>query len=348
MQVVTLDPAADPRWEALLERARASLFHSPAWARVLSDAYGFRVEALAALDDTGQPVAGIPFVRVSDFLGSRIVSLPFSDFAGAVAVSGEARRTVLASLLSVGLPLAVRCLGTGDGDEQFSVTKCARWHEIDVTPDLDVLETRMDSTRRRAIRKAGREGVVVESLDDASFLDAFAALNVGVRKRKYRLLAQPRTFFEAICRRFREVDGWHPLAAVQDGSVVAATLYLRWRDTLYYKFNASSPAALGARPNDLLVWDGIRLAKALGCRRLDFGASDDDQPGLIRFKEQFGAVAGEIRFLRGGTAGAGGAEEGAVKQARDVLSRLTALMTEPAVPDDATARAGELLYRFFA
>jgi len=52
------------------------------------------------------------------------------------------------------------------------------------------------------------------------------------------------------------------------------------------------------RPNNLLVWSSIELARSLGCRTLDFGPSDDDQPGLIRFKRQFGAAERELRFLR--------------------------------------------------
>jgi ABC-type lipoprotein release transport system permease subunit len=52
---------------------------------------------------------------------------------------------------------------------------------------------------------------------------------------------------------------------------------LAWGDTLYYRFNTSEGAALPLRPNDLLLWEGIRMGAALGCRRLDLGRSDDDQ-----------------------------------------------------------------------
>ena len=40
---------------------------------------------------------------------------------------------------------------------------------------------------------------------------------------------------------------------------------------------AVSQDALDDRPNDLLIWEGMELACALGCRQLDLGPSDDDQ-----------------------------------------------------------------------
>ena len=121
-------------------------------------------------------------------------------------------------------------------------------------------------------------------LDGMDDLAEFHRLHVALRKRKYRLLAQPFAFFEAIKHRFQEVDGWFPLGAFVDDRLVAASLYLRWGDTLYYKFNASCTRSLELRANNLLVWAGILLAQSLGCSELDLGPSDDDQPGLIRFQ----------------------------------------------------------------
>jgi hypothetical protein len=102
---------------------------------------------------------------------------------------------------------------------------------------------------------------------------------------------------------------------------------------------------LALRPNDALLWEGIQLARRHGCRRLDLGASDDDQPGLIRFKRHYGSAEREIRFLRYTP------PEHAVERERHagaLLARLSELFTESGVPDDVTRRAGTALYRFFA
>jgi CelD/BcsL family acetyltransferase involved in cellulose biosynthesis len=143
--------------------------------------------------------------------------------------------------------------------------------------------------------------------------------------------------------RFVAVGGWHPLAAVRDGEVVAATVYLRHGDTLYYKFNASDPAALDCRPNDLLLWAGIDLASRLRCTLLDLGASDDDQPGLIRFKRGFGAHEREIRRLVSGPPLPATHEPW-----RALLSEVTERITAPSVPDELVEVAGDVCYRYFA
>ena len=125
--------------------------------------------------------------------------------------------------------------------------------------------------------------------------------------------------------------------------MVAATIYLRWGDNLFYKFNASDPDALGSRPNNLLLWAGIELAATLGCRLVDLGASDDDQPGLIRFKRGFGADEREIR-----TFAVGNPLPPAAAQLAAILRELTERFTRPDVPDPVTEQAGAVLYRYFA
>src|SRR5450759_872046 len=76
--IVEVDPLVDPSWQQLLDRVDSSVFHSPAWMKVLAETYDFEPAALVVLDGTGEPVAGIPFVRVADLIGERVVSLPFS------------------------------------------------------------------------------------------------------------------------------------------------------------------------------------------------------------------------------------------------------------------------------
>jgi hypothetical protein len=102
---------------------------------------------------------------------------------------------------------------------------------------------------------------------------------------------------------------------------------------------------LATRPNNLLLVEGLSLAQAQGCVTLDLGPSDDDQPGLIRFKRSHGAMATELRHLR--YVPAGWRDDRAV-EVRQLLSTVTHLVTERDVPDEVTARAGAALYRWFA
>jgi CelD/BcsL family acetyltransferase involved in cellulose biosynthesis len=345
VECVAVDPILDQRWTALLDSPRAGLFHSPPWFRALADTYGLAIQARIATDSSGRPVGGFAFVELDDALGARITSLPFTDACDPLAESRDCWSSLLDPFLAGNRPVQLRCLDQpfAEVDPRLTVSKRARWHSLSLDPGRDVEAGFHDATGR-AIRKAERMGVVTRRLGAAE-IPEFHSLHVRLRKEKYRLLAQPIGFFEALARRFGEVDGWFPLGAYAGERLIAAAVYLRWGDVLYYKFNSSAPDTLGFRPNDLLVKAGIDLARSLGCRALDLGPSDDNQPGLIRFKRHFGATERELRFLRYVPAGWHDARGDAM---RSLLGDVTRVLTAPEVPDSLTRDAGRQLYRWFA
>ena len=70
----------DPRWLELLDRSpAANAFHHPSWAKLLGECYGYRMFALARLDDGGRVDAGLPVAEVRSFGRRRWTSLPFTD-----------------------------------------------------------------------------------------------------------------------------------------------------------------------------------------------------------------------------------------------------------------------------
>jgi lipid II:glycine glycyltransferase (peptidoglycan interpeptide bridge formation enzyme) len=167
-------------------------------------------------------------------------------------------------------------------------------------------------------------------------------MHCHIRKSKYRLLPQPFAFFENLHGSFAENDSLTVLLAEVDGSPVAATVFLECGDTLYYKFNASLDSDFC--PNDLLVWEGIRIGQRRGLKLLDFGASDLDQPGLLRFKRKFATVERSIFRLRFEPEGYLDRRASAVNKA---LSSLSHWLTDPSVPDPITQAAGADLYAVF-
>jgi CelD/BcsL family acetyltransferase involved in cellulose biosynthesis len=345
-KIATVDPITDVRWNALLSLEAAGLFHSPPWLRALSVTYSFKMQAHVATDAANVVRGGVAFCEMADVFGRRVVSSPFCDTCDPLLESSQWWPTLFACLQKHELPVYLRCVEdhTAQGDPRVTVIKRARWHTLQVNGDIDAVWDGLEGPARRAIRKARRGDVTVRLLEGADSPAKFHRLHVALRKRKYRLLAQPLSFFEAVKECFEKIDGWFPMGAFVDGQLVAATIYLRWGDTLYYKFNASGDS-LELRPNNLLVWAGIELAQSLGCRKLDLGPSDDDQRGLIRFKQQFGAREREVRFLRYLPPGWPDHQSAELHR---LLGELTRLLTSPDATDELTAQAGALLYRFFA
>src|SRR6202043_965512 len=192
--------------------------------------------------------------------------------------------------------------------------------------------------------KSQREGLVVRLAQSEEELRAFFEMHLKVRKYKYGLLAQPYSFFKNIWRHFMEAEHGFLLLALCQDKIVAGDLFLEWKDTLYYKFNASLPGDLSHRPNDLLIWEGIQHGKNRGLKLLDFGLSDIDQEGLVRYKRKFGTEEKTISFLRHEP---NGGPTPAEKEMRQLLGTFTNRFTDQLVPDLVTERAGEDLYRLF-
>lgn len=346
MTVIHLAPHTDPRWQRLIaDHPYSSVFHTPQWLRALADTYGFAPQAyVLAGDEAATPSAGIAFFEIDDVRGKRVVSIPFSDFCDPLVRDAAEWEALCAPLLAKNLPVVTRCLHNPIplDDAQMPVYKRAKWHGIALDAPPDTLWAGFNPAVRRAIRKAEKAGVVVREAghDD---LRAFFEMHLHLRKYKYRLLAQPYAFFENIWQQLIAPGQGLLMVACADDRRIGYVMYLKWRDTLTYKFSVSAQDALAYRPTDLLIWEGVRYAHAQGFRWLDLGLSDWDQEGLVRFKRKFAPLEKTLSFLRYSPANP--AHDGPVLDG--LLPRMTELFTDARVDDAITEEAGALLYRLF-
>lgn len=338
---VDVDPSSDDRWADLVAERRSDVFHSPAWARVLVDGYGFDVRARLLLDTAGRPLSGIPYVDVDDVRGSRRISLPFSDFCDPLGEESGHSTLLGESFLSSGGRAHVRCLQAPAPPHAlgWEETGNLAWHRVDVDRSEEEMWESLHSSGRRAIRRARSAGVEVAPATTEAELRRFYEMHLRVRKHKYGLLAQPYRFFEAIWEHFLSVGQGRLLLATVGPDVVGGVLYLKWKDTLYYKFNASEHSRLDVRPNDLLVWEGLCNAHEEWLHWFDFGVSDRDQEGLMRYKRKYATEEGTVRRYSAGP--------DVPDPVGPLLGELTSLLTDPAVPDRITEKAGDSLYRLF-
>ncbi|WP_040337563.1 lipid II:glycine glycyltransferase FemX [Candidatus Blastococcus massiliensis] len=339
-----VDPRTDPLWRELVSSPGGSLFTSPPWLTAVSDTYGFTPAARVQLDASGRPRAGFAWTDVDDLRGRRRIALPFCDRADPIVPDVAAWSAVADEALAGDLPLTLRCL---DGspivdDGRLALTGEAAWHATPLTGGPDDLHAALRPQVRRNIATAERSGVQVVLSDSVGAVRELHTLHVELRKRKYRLLAQPREFFDRIWTAFAPSDGVLTALAMVDGRPVAGAMYLVWQDVVYYKFGASRAEFLPLRPNDAIHWQLIRWAVERGLRVLDWGLSDLDQPGLRHYKAGWAAVERRIR-----TFNVGGPPLGRRFDVEELLSVVTELLTDPDVPDDVTARGGAALYRYF-
>jgi CelD/BcsL family acetyltransferase involved in cellulose biosynthesis len=344
VSIGVIDIPGDRRWAAMSRHPQAGLFSSAPWVAALAATYGF--DCRAVVDErAGGLAAALPFVRVADIRGERIVCLPFSDYCDPLATDAAEWQELVAPLLDQGVPISLRCLRNEvpQQDDRFERRGHALWHGVDLERAEDAIWAGLEGSARQNVRKAERNGVQVREGRSLEDVHRFHLMHCHVRKEKYRLLAQPVAFFEQLHAAFVPEDRLTLLLAEVGGQAIAGILLLEWGDTLYYKFNASTDRAFC--PNDLLVWESLRLGRRRGLARLDFGLSDPAQAGLVRYKRKFATEERQIALLRFQPADYRPDPRGdAVGR---MLSQVTGLFTEPEVPDDVTRRAGDVLYRFF-
>jgi lipid II:glycine glycyltransferase (peptidoglycan interpeptide bridge formation enzyme) len=161
----------------------------------------------------------------------------------------------------------------------------------------------MKSKWRYNIRLAEKRGVTVRQGSEAD-LTSFYALYAETSERD-GFLIRPANYYLATWRRFlsaqQQADnpaGGALLLAehADDPQPLAALFLLRYGETAWYFYGASSDRHRRDMPNHLLQWEAMRWAVAQGCTRYDWWGAptviddpDDRMQGVWQFKQGFGA-----------------------------------------------------------
>ncbi len=309
-------------------------FHLSSWIRVLEDTYGFDPMCLA-LTGAGGRIRGIlPLFSVRGPLGGiRIVSAPFSDYCGPILDSAD-DAGALAEYLAGHVANGARYLEIRGGApirEDWPVLHEYKRHVLELDRDPEAVYDRFNrKTIRYSIRKAEKDGIGIVRSGTMDGVEKFYRLNVLTRK-KHGVPSQPWAFFRNLHERMFSDGTAFVLLACRRGKVLAGGLFFRFRDTVYYKYNASDPECLKTHtPNHLLAWSAIRDACGEGCRYFDFGRTSVRNAKLARYKEMWGAAGVDLPYryypkIGGVNAGAGGASYNVLT---GIWKRLPAVVAE--------------------
>jgi CelD/BcsL family acetyltransferase involved in cellulose biosynthesis len=336
---IDIDPVSDPRWEDLASGGGSTLFNSTRWLDAVSSCYGFEARA-SVLVEGGRLTSGLAYAIIDDVRGHRVVAFPFSDFCEPIAPDLESWRATVDPLLDLG-PLTLRCREglppTLDGT--FHRSAGHLWHSISIDHriDDDTRFSQLHAQVRQNIRRARRADVKVTIGSESDHVRRFYDLHVSTRLGKHRLLPQPFQFFERLHEVF--ADDLLVALAEHEGLPIAGILFIASGDSLYYKYNASDVTAdLTARPNELLIWEGIRLAVERRLGSIDLGVSSVGQPDLIRYKRK---LADEERPVVSMSHRMGSRAPGPGLDA--LLTSVEALVRSEGVDPDVARRVGQVV-----
>ena len=302
-----LDPTQDQRWSEFVERhPKASIFHTVGWLKALRHTYGYEPVVFTTSPPTGALKNGLVFCRVKSWLtGRRLVSLPFSDHCDPLCESSEELNFLVRYLLAASEHenwryLEVRPIN-GDfapTDDKIGFMPTTKYflHTLSLSPDLGELFGKLDrDCVQRRIQRAERAGLVERRGRSSDLLKEFYTLFVATRGR-HRLPPIPHAWFRNLIQ--CQGKALEIRLAYKDKIPVSAILTLRFRDVGYYKYGCSDVRFnnLGATP--WLLWRAIAAAKSDGASEFDMGRTEEDNKGLLAFKNHWVPQPKQLVYLR--------------------------------------------------
>lgn len=296
-----VNPLSDPDWdEKLIAFPDATPFHTSAWARVITETYGFGPHYICSIEGD-RLCAVLPMMDVRTWATRpRGISLPFTDGCPLLVSNPADADILVAAARDHARKLRWRYLEFRGSihtlpeppasDDYFT-------HSLDLTSGIETLRAGLDSSVRRAIRKAEDFGIDVTIDHSLESMRLFAGLHTRTRRR-HGVPPQPWAFFRRIHDHVIGKGCGFIALARQGGQAVAASIFMTHRTSAIFKFGASDERCLESRPNNLVIWSAIEHLVASGARTLHFGRTSANQYGLRRFKRSWGSLEAPLSYHR--------------------------------------------------
>ena len=300
-EIQRINPIGYADWNALIaSQPKHSFFHTAEWAKVLADTYGYTPVYFAAGEtDGGRSI--LPLMEVDSWLtGRRGIGLPFADVCGPLCADAGTFQKLFQSAVEFGKSRNWKYIECRGGRELFGKVPASLLfygHRLDLTAGEDGLFSHLESSVRRAIRKAEKTGVTVQVLQSHEAVEVFYSLQCQTRK-KHGLPPQPFRFFLNIHRHILSQDMGMVVLARYDGRPIAASVYVNLGDRAIYKYGASDEAFQDLRGSNLVMWAAIKEYVRRGAKHLDLGRTSIGNEGLRKFKLGWGAEEHKIEYVK--------------------------------------------------
>jgi len=291
-----VDPLNDSRWQALVQKhSNSSIFHTVGWLQALQRTYAYKPVAFTTSPPTGDLKNGLVFCHIESWItGRRLVSLPFSDHCEPLCDSTEDVNFLTRSLQTAMGQQEWKYLELRPVSEKFGQTYKGInfqpvskyfFHRLDLRPDLNDLFRSLDNDSvQRRIHRAERAGLVEKCGRSEDLLKQFYHLFVRTRHR-HSLPPIPYAWFRNLIH--YQGSALEIRLAYRDELPIAAILTLKFRDVVYFKYGCSDARfnRFGATP--WLLWRAIASGKSNGAIEFDMGRTQEDNPGLLAFKNNW-------------------------------------------------------------
>ena len=316
------------------------MFHTPGWLEALQRTYDYEPVAYTTSPPSRELSNGQVFCRVNSWLtGRRLVSVPFSDHAALLMSEAHDLEFLLAHLRECvdqeNCKYAeIRPVGTGAMDPMFQESSVFHWHKLSLDGELDVLFHGFHkSCVQSKIRRATRERLEYTEGRSDRLIRQFHQMLLLTQQR-HHLPPQPISWFKNLSDCLGEQ--LKVRIASKNGQPIAGMVTLSYKQSMVYKYGCSDAKYHNLGGMAFLFWKTIQEAKTSGLAQLDMGRSDLESPGLVTFKEHWGAEPTTLKYWRYPAVMLSSSTEWELKAAKKIFSF---------APSTALATVGRLLYR---
>jgi hypothetical protein len=297
-----LSPEAQGEWDAFVTRhPRGLVYHLSAWQRVLESTFGHICGRFLVLkDEGGQIQAGLPVYIVSSWLlGNRTVSVPFATMCDPLISTKEefdllwpAIEDASAKHRSRRIEIRTKHISSDCIPTFLTANGRYKHHYLPLYEPTDALFRSFDNSNiRRGIKKAIREGVVVEERQDEQDLRVFHAFLAATRRR-HSLPPMPFAFFQAMHRSLSP-DRVALYLAMHAGAPVGGLLVSKFKELWTAEYSGVPDNRIrGISP--LLYWEAIQRAKSSGAVCFSFGRTSLDNTGLLDHKRRWATIEEDL------------------------------------------------------
>ena len=340
LPVEVIDPRTIPNWNELIgAHPEATVFHTREWCQVLCESYGYEPVYLGRME-AGKLQSCLPLIEVESFLtGRRGICLPFTDECGPLGSDGCSGEELREQALSMGkdrgwkyLEIRQEC-APGKSLSFYS-------HDLRIDRSEEELFQGLDSAVRRGIRKAESSGLEISISQSEEAIAKYYQLH-RITRRRHGVPPQPFRFFRNIYRFILEAGHGFVVLAEKAGKPIASAVFFSFGEKGIYKFGASDEQYQQLRPNNLVMWAGIKHLSKGGQGLMSFGRTSIGNEGLRRFKLGWGCSERVVSYLKQDV------QTGEIIMQRDQSSGVHSFLFR-LLPPWVNQAAGSVVYRHLA
>lgn len=280
----------DKSWDEFVCTHSGLVFHTSLWGKIIKESYGCELRYLV-LEDNGEWLLAIPGMLTGRFLRLWYSLVPYGGFIG----NREYIPAFLELLMEDIRKYKIDRLQIVDpyikGKEElpeFKAIESVR-HVLDLSDKTEeALWKSYKSNLRWSIKSALKRGLLVEKIKNINQVKVFYELYLSSMKRNKAIVKYPLKLFELIYSVMPE--GEREILFVKSGDKAVAGIVIIYSNRMAHDFhNDSLTQYLSLRPNDLLIYESIKLALNKGKEKFDFLGSHKNMESLIQFKDKWGA-----------------------------------------------------------